>query len=394
MHFSISSLSRRFWPAAALAALAVTSLWSCKPKAAAPSAPPPMEVTAVTVAPRDLPLVFEFPAQLHGSREVEVRARVSGIVLERVYREGEPVKAGQLLFRIDPAPYQAAVDEARASLVEEQAHLAQAERDEKRLGPLVEKKAVSRKEFDDAVSARESAAATVESAKARLRSAQLDLGYTRIVSPISGISGRAIRSEGSLVNTTSDSLMTNVSQSEPMWAIFSLSDREINAVRTALQAQGIPESGLKVDLVLPDGSRYDRQGAINFSGSLIDPETGTVESRAEFPNPEGRLLTGQFVRVSLAGVVRRGAITVPQRAIQQGQQGKFVFVVGADDTVEARPIVPGDWQKEDWVVESGLAAGDRVVVDGAVKLRPGAKVKIAEPAGTDAASAPPAAAGK
>jgi membrane fusion protein (multidrug efflux system) len=309
-------------------------------------------------------------------------------VLERVYREGEPVKAGQLLFRIDPAPYQAAVDEAKASLAEEQAHLAQAERDEKRLGPLVEKKAVSRKEFDDAVSARESAAATVESAKARQRSAQLDLGYTRIVSPISGISGRAIRSEGSLVNTTSDSLMTHVSQSEPMWAIFSLSDREINAVRTALRAQGIPESGLKVDLLLPDGSRYDRPGAINFSGSLIDPQTGTVESRAEFPNPEGRLLTGQFVRVSLAGVVRRGAITVPQRAIQQGQQGKFVFVIGADDTAEARPIVPGDWQKEDWVVESGLAAGDRVVVDGAVKLRPGAKVRIAEP-GAEAAPAPP-----
>jgi membrane fusion protein (multidrug efflux system) len=379
-----SSLRHALWLSAALG----LALSACKAKAAAPTAPPPAEVTAITVMARDLPLPFEFPAQLQGSREVEVRARVSGIVLERVYREGEPVKAGQLLFRIDPAPYQAAADEERAALVEAQARQAQAERDEKRLQPLVEKRAVSRKEYDDAISQRESAVAAVESAKARLRSAQLDLGYTRVVSPIAGISGRALRSEGSLVNTTTDSLLTRVSQADPMWAIFSLSDREVHAVREAMVAQGMAEKEIGVDLFLPDGSKYAQAGTINFAGSLVDPQTGTVETRATFANPDGRLLTGQFVRVSLRGLVQKGALTVPQRAVQQGQQGKFVFVIGADDTVEARPIRPGDWQKEDWVVESGLQAGDRVVVDGAVKLRPGAKVKVAEAAPAEAAPPP------
>jgi membrane fusion protein (multidrug efflux system) len=362
-------------------------LAGCAQKSAAPAAPPPVEVTAVTVAPRDLPLPFEFPAQLSGSREVEVRARVSGILLERVYREGEPVKAGQLLFRIDPAPYQAAADEARAALAEEQARLSQAERDEKRLAPLVEKRAVSRKEYDDAVSERESAGAAVASAQARLRSAQLDLGYTRVVSPISGISGRALRSEGSLVNPTTDSLLTRVSQSDPMWAIFSLSDREMEAVRAAMTAQGLSEAQLEVALVLPDGSRYTPSGKLNFSGSLVDPETGTVQARAEFANPGGRLLTGQFVRAALLGIVRRGAITVPQRAVQSGQQGKFVFVIGADDSVEARPVEAGEWQRDEWVIESGLAAGDRVVVDGALRLRPGAKVKVAATASETAPAA-------
>lgn len=379
-----SSLRHALWLSAGLG----LALSACKAKAAAPTAPPPAEVTAITVTARDLPLPFEFPAQLQGSREVEVRARVSGILLERVYREGEPVKAGQLLFRIDPAPYQAAADEERAALVEAQARQAQAERDEKRLQPLVEKRAVSRKEYDDAVSQRESAVAAVESAKARLRSAQLDLGYTRVVSPIAGISGRALRSEGSLVNTTTDSLLTRVSQADPMWAIFSLSDREVHAAREAMVAQGMAEKEISVDLFLPDGSKYAQAGTINFAGSLVDPQTGTVETRATFANPDGRLLTGQFVRVSLRGLLQKGALTVPQRAVQQGQQGKFVFVIGADDTVEARPIQPGDWQKEDWVVESGLQAGDRVVVDGAVKLRPGAKVKVAEAAPAEAA--PPA----
>lgn len=352
---------------------------------------PPPQVTVLAVEPRTVPVPYDLTGRIEGSREVEVRARVAGILLQRRYQEGRPVRKGETLFVIDPAEYQAEVRQAEAAVAEAKARLARAERDVARLEPLVAARATSRKDYDDALSEVDLAKAALLSTEARLDRAKLDLSYTRVEAPISGLSGRAERSEGSLVGPGDDSLLTHISQVQPIWVRFSLSDQQMLALRQGIASQRLTSPGaeqLEVELVLPDSSVHPERGRVNFSDSRVDETAGAFALRAELPNATGTLVPGQFVRVRLTGIERPNTILVPQRAVLQGQQGKFVFVVGAGDVAEVRPVVVGDWQGKDWVVESGLTAGDRVLVDGIVKVQPGAPVVIVDP---NAAPAAPAA---
>ena len=323
---------------------------------------------------------FEVPGRLQGSREVEVRARVKGILEAWLYREGEPVRQGQVLFRIDSAPYALAVDLASAAVAQAEARLARTERDVARLGPLAEREAVSRREYDDALSERDLARAVRESARASLRSAELKLGYTRVTAPVSGVSGRALKSQGSLVDDGENSLLTTISRLDPIWALFTVSDRDLARFERELTRAGARLEDLEVELVLANGAIHPQRGRMNFSGSRIAPSTGSVELRAEFANSDGALLPGLFVRVKLRGVERRGALLVPQRAVLQSGSGHAVYVVDAESKAELRPVELGEWSDDRWLVESGLAAGERVVVDGGLRVRPGAEVRIGTPA--------------
>jgi membrane fusion protein (multidrug efflux system) len=341
---------------------------------------PPPEVNVMTVVPESLPVAFEYVGQTAGSREVEVRARVTGILLKRNFSEGGPVKAGQSLYSIDPAPFQAALARAEADVAGAQARRDQAARNAARFKPLYAEKAVSQKEYDDAVSAEAIAEADLKAARARLQEARLNLEYTRVEAPVSGVAGRSAQSEGTLVSGP-QVLLTSVTQIDPIWVNFGIPDNEQARLRKETQAGrlALPKNGnLVVELRLADGSTYAKTGRVNFSDVRINPATGTQEARAELPNPDGALRPGQFVRVILKGATRPDAVRIPQRAVLEGPQGKFVYVVNDQGQAEARPVEVGDWSGEGWIIHSGLKAGERVILDGVMKLGPGAPVKIAQ----------------
>jgi membrane fusion protein (multidrug efflux system) len=361
--------------------LALTlALAGCKPSGGQPAGgfPPPV-VTVVSVQPRDIPVTYEYVAQTAGYREVEVRARVTGILLKRNYREGAAVKQGQSLFTIDPAPFRVALERAESDLAVAQARLAQAQREADRLKPVIATRAVSQKELDDAVSAAQIAEAEVKSAGARVNEAKLNLEYTRVEAPISGVSSRAAVSEGTLVSGP-NVLLTSVTQTDPMYVIFGIPDREHLAMRQDTEAGRLklPENGrFTARLKLSDGKVYARTGVLNFTDVRVNSRTGTSEARAELPNPNGALRAGEFARVVLEGAVRPAALIVPQRSVLEGPQGKFVYVVNAESKAEPRPVEVGDWTADGWIINRGLKAGDRVIVDGVMRLGPGAPVKIA-----------------
>ncbi|MBW7900773.1 MAG: efflux RND transporter periplasmic adaptor subunit [Rhodocyclaceae bacterium] len=348
----------------------------------------PAPVTAVAVQPEDLPVSFEYTAQTLGLREIEIRARVTGILEKRNYAEGGRVRAGQSLFTIDPAPFQAALARAEADLAAAEARHAQAARDAARLQPLIEGKAISQKQYDDAVSAEAIGHADVLAARARLREAQLNLAWTRVESPIAGVVGRALKSEGSLVSGP-DVLLTTVTQTHPMQVIFGIPDNERLKLRQEADAGRLrlPADGrFEVRLKLADGSVYAQTGRTDFADVRVSRDTGTSEGRAEVPNPTGLLQPGQFVRAQLVGAVRAGVFRVPQRAVLEGPQGKFVYVVGKESKAEVRPVSTDEWQGGDVVVTGGLAAGEQVIVDGVLKLGPGAPVQAGAPAEKPAAA--------
>ena len=350
---------------------------------------PPPEVTVETVQPRTLPVVLEYPGQAAGSREAEVRARVPGILVKRNFDEGKPVSKGQSLYSIDPAAFEAAVARAEADVAAAEARSDQAKRNAARLKPLQAEKAVSQKEFDDAVSAESIGAADLKAARARLTEAKLNLGYTHVESPISGVTTRSQRSEGSLVSGPSE-LLTTVVQVDPIWVNFGVPDNEQARLQKDADAGRLqlPKNGaFEVELRLADGSVFARKGKLNFSDVRVSAATGTREARAEVPNPDAKLRPGEFVRVILKGAQRPNAITVPQRAVLEGPQGKFVYVVDEKGTAQPRPIELGDWADKDWIVTKGLQPGDRVITDGVMKLGPGAPVRIADP---NAQQKPPA----
>jgi membrane fusion protein (multidrug efflux system) len=345
---------------------------------------PPAHVTLEKVTPRDLPITFEYTGQAIGSKDVEVRARVTGIVEKRAYEEGSAVKAGQLLFVIDPKPYQAVVEAAQADLARARAQKAQADREAARLKPLAERHAIGQKEADDAQSNADLAAAAIKSAQAKLDSAELDLGYTRAVSPISGLTSRAQVSEGSLA-TANQTLLTVVSQVDPIWVVFSVAENQELEINKSV-AEGrlvLPrDNSYEVQLKLSDGSTFPRKGKINFSDTRVNPSTGTYELRAAIPNRDLAIKPGQFVRVTLSGALRKSAIAIPQVAVLDGTQGKYVFVAGKDkdgkDVAMPRPVKLGDWVDASgqnlFVIESGLKAGDELIVDGIAKLAPGGPI--------------------
>jgi membrane fusion protein (multidrug efflux system) len=367
---------------AALAAIFLTTvLAGCEKPAAQPAGGgmPPPEVTAVTVQPQTVPVTFEYVGQTAGVREVEVRPRVTGILERWNYKEGAPVKAGESLFTIDQAPFKAAVARAEAQLASAEARLAQSQRTVERLKPLWEAKATSQKNYDDAVSAVQIAQADVKAATAQVTEAKLDLGYTRVAAPISGITSRAMQSEGSLVSAQ-QTLLTTISQVDPIHVIFGISEAEhLKLSKESGEGRLIlpKDNRFDVQVKLADGSIYNASGKLDFSDVRVNNQTGTSEARAVLPNPGGKLRPGQFVRVLLHGASYPNALSVPQRAVLEGPKGKIVMTVNAQNTVEPRPVEVGEWAGQDWIVTSGLKPGDRVIVDGIMKARPGAPVTIA-----------------
>lgn len=364
----------------ALVLCAGIAMAGCDKKAGSAPPPPLPEVVVVTVQPQSLPTTFEYVGQTVGSREVEVRARVSGILERWNYREGAEVAAGESLFTIDPTPYRAALAKAEAVLAGAEATYSMTSRNAARIKPLWEAELVSQKEYQDTLSAEQISEANVKAARAAVTEARLNLSYTRVEAPIHGITSRALKSEGSLVDAQ-QTLLTTISQIDPIHVLFSFTEAEHLKFTRAI-SEGrltLPRDGkFDVTLKLADGSEYDRPGKVDFTDVRIDSNTGTIQARAVVPNPKKILRSGQFVRVRLSGAVRPGAIVIPQRAVLEGPNAKMVLTVNAQGVVEPRPVQVGDWSGEDWLITDGLKPGDRVIVDGMVKARPGASVKIAE----------------
>lgn len=352
---------------------------------------PPPVVAVKEVQPVTVPVEFEYPAQTAGSREAEVRARVVGILIKRNFEEGAAVRAGQSLYRLDSIPFEAVVARAEADLAAAEARLANASRNVRRIKPLFEAKAASQKDNDDAASAEEVAAADVKAAKARLVEARQSLAYTRVESPISGVTSRSMKSEGTLVNGPAD-LLTTVSQLDPIHVNFGLSEAEQSRLRQEAAAGKLvlPKDGrFDVAIRFEDGRVYSRPGKLVFTDARVSAQTGTTDARAEVPNPQGEVRPGQFVRVLLKGAHRPNAIAVPQRAVQEGAQGKMVYVLSPDNKAMPRPIVLGDWTGSDWIVASGLDPGDKVIVDGLAKIFfPGMPVQVGPPDGGPVTPAP------
>lgn len=345
-------------------------------------------VTTVRVAPQRVPIVLEAVGTTEGSREVEVRSRVAGILEKRLYVEGQPIAAGAPMFRIERAPFEIALAQARAQAAAAAARLAQARRDEERFRPLVASGFVSRKAYDDALSAVELAAAELQQAQAAIREAELNLGYTVVTAPLRGIAGRAQQSEGSLVAASGEgSSLTTINQIQPIWVLFSLAQADLDR---------LPEGGLsalrdaEVRLRTADAVPHPSTGRINFAARQIDPQLATQQLRAEFPNPEETLLPGQFVRVEIVAGALQDAFLVPQNAVMQTEKGTFVFVVDRESKAVIKPVQAGAWRGSDWIIRSGLQPGDQVVVDNLLKIQPGAPVEVigqAEPPIADAAGA-------
>jgi membrane fusion protein (multidrug efflux system) len=365
-----------------VAVFVLVALGACQKSSSnqAPGGMPPPEVTVATVQPRDLPVNFEYVAQISGVREIEVRPRVSGILEKWNFTEGSKVAQGQSLFTIDAAPFRAVLARAEADLASAQASLDQAKRNAARLKPLYEARAVSQKEYDDAASGEQVANANVKATQAAVTEARLNLSYTRVEAPISGITSRALQSEGSLVQAQ-QTLLTKISQIDPVHVIFSFTEAE-HLKFTRAVADGtlqLPKDGkFDVRLKLADGSEYARPGKVDFTDVRVDPTTGTIEGRAVIANPQGLLRPGQFARVQLSGGMRPNAIAIPQRAVLEGPGTKIVLTVNAQGIVEPRPVQVGDWAADEWIIIGGLKAGDQVIVDGVVKARPGSPVKIAQ----------------
>jgi membrane fusion protein (multidrug efflux system) len=333
----------------------------------------PIPVTVLQLQAKSLPFVMETVGRTEGSQEVELRARVSGILEKRVYAEGSVVRAGSVLFRIDQAPFQIALDQARAALAEEQARNSQARRNADRIKELLTKNLVSRNDADAAISAMEVSDAAILRAQANVRQAQLNLSYTQVVAPIGGIAGRALHSDGSLITAGTESgLLTTVTQANPIWARFALSAAEYDALRSATAKN----SKLAVELLLADGSVYPQKGHVNFTGSTLDASLGTVPLRAEFPNPGLTILPGEYVRVRVSGGAQ-DVITIPQTAVLQGAKGPYVWIANGQDEAEQRLVKTGTWIGDEWRIASGLAAGDAIIVDNLLKLKPGLKLTIA-----------------
>jgi len=336
----------------------------------APAAPA-LPATVLQVAPQRVPIAVEAVGQVEGSKEVEVRARVSGIVLKRLYNEGDVVRAGAPMFKIDPAPFEIALAQAKAQLAQEQARNEQSRRESGRLKQLAAEKAISQREFDDASSTLKLSDATLQAVETKVREAELNLSYTSVVAPVSGVSGRAVRSEGSLITAGADSLLTSISQVDPIWVRFSLAESDLAKLPQRRLARG---AQVEVNLILPDGTRYPGKGRLNFAATQIDPRLGTQQLRAEFDNAKGQLLPGQFVRAQLVAGQRENVFLVPQTAVMAAEAGYMLFVMDKEGKAALRPVQLGDWLGSNWVVLGGLAAGDRVIVDNLVKLRPGTAV--------------------
>ena len=328
----------------------------------------PIPVTTRQVEPRSVPMVLEAVGRTEGSKEVEIRARVSGIVEKLLYSEGSFVRAGAPLFQIERAPFEIALAHAKATADQAEATNEQARREAERLKGLLANSAVSKRLAEEAQTAYLSSTAQLEAARAAVREAQLNLSYTSVVAPISGVTGRALHSEGSLVTANTDSsLLTTMSQTHPVWVRFALSEAEHQDLRNASEERS------DVGLLLANGEKYGARGHLNFASSTVDQNMGTVQLRAEFPNPQLQILPGQFATVHVeAGT--RNVIAVPQSAVLQGDLGRYVWVMDAGGKAAQRAVEVGNWVGQDWIIRNGLTVGDTVILDNLMKLKPGVAV--------------------
>ncbi len=358
-----------------LLALLLAACTGSEPAPAA--APPPPQVGVVTVASSTVPLSTELPGRVEAARVAEVRARTAGIVIERAFREGADVAQGEVLFRIDAAPLRAALARAEASLARAEASLLQATQRAERYAPLVETRAISQQEYDDALASRAAAEADLAAAKAAITTARLDLGYATVTAPIAGRIGRAEVSEGALVGQGSATLLATVQQLDEVYVNLIQSSSEVQRLRRAFRDGALErtaEDAVAVTILRDDGSEFPHPGTLLFTDVTVDASTGAVSLRARVPNPDLDLLPGELVRARLVQAVAQDAITVPQQAVTRGAEGSSVLVVGADGLAAVRPVQVGGAVGETWLITEGLEAGEQVIVDGFQRVRPGSAV--------------------
>lgn len=345
----------------------------------APPPPPPAEVVALTLAPQEVPDRVQFVSQVESSHQVEILARVSGFLDKITYKEGDLVSAGQVMFRIDPKPFEAAVAAAKGEVASREAELWTAQANLNRVKPLAALDAASKSDLDNATGAVQAAEAALYSARANLDKTQLDLSYTIIHAPVSGVSGEAFFREGTYLNANAGARLSYVAKLDPIWVTFSLSQNQMTQRQQEIAAGQLvppPNRDYSIEVELSDGSLYPFEGKLNFISPTFNQETGTFLIRAELPNPQGVLRPGMFVKATVKGAVRPNSIVVPQKAVQQTDNGHVVFVASPQGTAEVRPVIVGDWIGSDWLIKQGLKAGEQVITDGFQRLKPGAPIKV------------------
>lgn len=369
-----------------LVALSVLASAACSKKQDATGGQmPPPEVGVQTLQPATIPLQRDLVGRLSAFRSADVRARVPGVLQRRVYAEGSDVRKGEVLFLIDPAPLQAALGQAKASQATAQANYANAKSAADRARKLIGQKFISQSDYDNAIAAERSAAAALQSGRAAVDAAEINLGYATVRAPIDGRAGRQQVTEGALVGEGAATLLTTVDQIDPLYVDFSVSAEELAAARRASDGSGSRD----VQVILPDGSAYSRPGTLDFTADVVDPSTGAVALRARLPNPEHQLLPGTFVKLRATLSEQREAYRIPQTAVQRDAQGAFVFVVDQAGKAQRKDIDASVMDGSDWIVNSGVAPGDRVIVSGVQRvMQPGQPV-TAKPVQADAAKAAP-----
>lgn len=371
---------KRVFSSPVLPLVALLALGACggdqKGGAARAGGMPPAEVGVVTVTAGKLALTSELPGRLEAVRTAEVRARVAGIVKQRVFREGSDVNAGDVLYRIDPAPFKAAADSAAAAVSRAEAVRDQTKAQASRAESLIGKKMISQSDYDLAIANARQALAEVAAARAAQDSARLNLGYATVTAPISGRIGRALVTEGALVGQGEATQLALIQQLDHLYVNFSQSSVEVLRLKRALDSGQLKSVGgqAEVTLLMEDGSEYPQKGKLLFTDLAVNPDTGSINLRAEFANTNGLLLPGMYVRVRLEQAINNNAITVPQRALQRGPQGAFVFIL-ENGKVAVRPVEVSSAQADVWVVSRGLSGGEQVIVEGLQKIKPGADAK-------------------
>lgn len=359
--------------------LAFLLMTSCNSHPPPPQSLPPTPVTTFLVEPTTVPAVMDFVGVAQSSHPVEIRARVQGYLDKIAYTEGAMVKEGDLLFQLDQKPYVAKLDNAKADLDKQQAILWNANTTVERLQPLYAQKAASKRDLDNAIAQQLSAEAEVTAAKARVVEAELNLGYTTITAPLTAMSGRSQYREGALITPGDQGLLTTLNVLDPIWVYFSVSDADLlrYQAQTAEKQLVLPEDlNFEVQVGLSDGTMFPSHGKVDFADPSLNQGTGTMNVRAVFPNPDSLLRPGQFVRVYLHGAIRPNAIIVPQRALQEGSNGMFVYLVGPNDQAVMANVQPGPWYDDYWIIRTGLKAGDRVIVDGVNKVQVGTPLQV------------------
>lgn len=374
-------VKRRAWGALLAAAAATLAGCGSSPSTAQKTPPAPPPVTVIAVEPQQIPLTRAFTGRLSAYREANVLARVSGVLLKRLYKEGDEVRAGQPLFEIDPAPYRAALDAALAALAQAKANAANAHATAQRDRALIPSHLISLSQLDTDEAAERSTAAAVKQAQANVETARINLGYTNVVSPIAGIAGEQQVTEGALVGQGTPTLLTTVDQIDPIYVNFDEPAAQIEEFSSLVQAGRITAasgSEEKVQLTLPDGTPYGLPGTVDFRAATVNPSTGTAAMRGIIPNPGHNLLPGMFVSLTLTVGFANHAFLIPQIALQRDAQGSYVLTVGPDSTVVMKRVETEGASGTDWIVWSGLSAGDRIIVAGIQSAHPGAKVAAIE----------------